>query len=347
MGRSPSLLKAGAVLGAGVVIAILALGEAAPASPGCDRVAALNGSDRNPGTESSPFRTPGRLVRDLPSGGTGCLRSGTYTETSVKIARDGVTIQSYPGEQARWQGRVVINGDRVVLQRLALDGSRGSTCAGGVLPSPTISGSGVVIRENDIQSPDAGICVHPRRDGRAVPRRFVIERNRIHDCGRRPATNHDHGVYVAEAAGGVIRDNVIYGNADRGVQLYPNARGIVVERNTVDGNGQGIVFGERSAGNVVRGNIFSNAVIRWNAERYAVTGRGNAFTGNCVHASHPNSYYRQGGGVRVGSRVRQSGTVIASPDPRYVNRAAHDFRLQDGSPCAGRGAPPEVTAPKG
>ena len=51
----------------------------------------------------------------------------------------------------------------------------------------------------------------------------MIEHNRIHDCGELPATNFDHGVYVAEARDTVIRDNWIYSNADRGVQLYPDA----------------------------------------------------------------------------------------------------------------------------
>ena len=37
----------------------------------------------------------------------------------------------------------------------------------------------------------------------------------------------------------MIRDNVIYGNADRGVQLYPDADDSVVTGNIIDGNGRG------------------------------------------------------------------------------------------------------------
>ena len=50
---------------------------------------------------------------------------------------------------------------------------------------------------------------------------MVIERNRIHDCGELPATNHQHGIYVAHAIGTVIRDNWIYDNADRGFSFTP------------------------------------------------------------------------------------------------------------------------------
>lgn len=165
----------------------------------------MHGSDSNAGTEASPFRTPGRLARSLAAGQTGCLRAGVYTETSVEVGRDGTTLTSYPGTRAIWRGRIHISGDRVVIARLALDGSAGTrcrsgSCSGGVLPSPTITGDGAVLRENDIQSRDAGICVHPVRHRSATPTGFLIEGNRVHDCGRKPATNHDHGIYVQTAA---------------------------------------------------------------------------------------------------------------------------------------------------
>ena len=76
----------------------------------------------------------------------------------------------------------------------------------------------------------------------------MIEHNRIHDCGVLPATNLDHGIYVAEADHTVIRRNLIYDNADRGVQLYPDADGTVVTGNVIDGNGEGVIFGGDSHG---------------------------------------------------------------------------------------------------
>ena len=76
-----------------------------------------------------------------------------------------------------------------------------------------------------------------------VARDVTIQRNRIHDCGRLPATNLDQGVYVAVARGTRIVGNWIYENADQGVQLYPDARGTYVAGNVIDGNGEGIIFG--------------------------------------------------------------------------------------------------------
>ena len=82
-----------------------------------------------------------------------------------------------------------------------------------------------MLRDNDITNHHTAICVHLARysDG-PVPRDVVIERNRIHDCGELPATNLDHGIYVARPTTTMIRDNWIYDNADRGVQLYPDAQ---------------------------------------------------------------------------------------------------------------------------
>ena len=70
----------------------------------------------------------------------------------------------------------------------------------------------------------------------------MIERNRIHNCGQLPPTNHHHGIYVEASDGARITDNWIYDNADRGIQLFPDAQGTYVARNVIDGNGQGVIF---------------------------------------------------------------------------------------------------------
>ncbi len=132
---------------------------------------------------------------------------------------------------------------------------------------------------------------------------MVIERNRIHDCGRLPATNKDHGIYVVDARNTVIRDNWIYDNADRGIQLYPDAQRTRIVGNVIDGNGEGIIFGGTggvtSNHNLVKGNVITNSKLRWNVSSGPTgpTARGNLVLQNCLWAGDSKPHYRSNGGI--------------------------------------------------
>jgi parallel beta-helix repeat protein len=328
-----------AVLAASTALIVLASAASAQV-PACDRVASTRGSDSNPGTAAKPFRTPQRLIDSLSTGQTGCLRAGTYSQDSIRFRQaTGVTLTSYPGERARVVGRLYIPTDRVKVANLNLDGrnSRG-------LPSPTIDGDDVVIQDNDITNGHTkGSCVTPSPWGGRFPEGVVILRNRIHNCGRLPATNLDHGIYF-NATGGAIESNVIYDNADQGIALYPAPKGTVVRGNTIDGNGEGILFAggvrDHTDLTLVTGNIVSNSKLRWNIESYweNEAGFANVVAGNCLWATNPDPYYNARGGVSNGEGFTPAANRTA--DPRYRNRAAKDFRLQPGSPCSGYGAHP-------
>jgi parallel beta-helix repeat protein len=171
----------------------------------------------------------------------------------------------------------------------------------------------------------------------------IIRRNRIHDCGQIPANNHEHGIYLSESEDVQILDNYIYDNADRGIQLYPNADRTIIRRNVIDTNGVGIIFsgdgGSTSDDNVAENNLITNSNIRRNVESWWPTGvgTGNVARNNCIS------------GGRLGNIGTQEGFVAVRNllvDPQYVDRGAKDFRLKDGSPCAAVLAGAEVpTAP--
>jgi parallel beta-helix repeat protein len=306
----------------------------------CDRMAAPWGSDRASGKPSAPLRTPARLATSLRPGWTGCLRGGTYTQREVTVTRRKVTLRSAPGERATWRGRIVLEGRRQKLVDLVLDGSFGPK---GV-PSPTVNAPEVVISDSDITNRQ-NICIGVRRwHGGERPDGFLIQRNRIHDCGRRPPTNHDHGIYVVDAVGGLIRDNVIFHNADRGVQLYPSAHRVTIVRNTIDGNGSGVIFSNDSSRNVVRDNLVSNSVVRWNAESHNLRGRGNRFESNCVKPGHPDEAYHENGGVKLPPTVAQRGNVMIWHDP-YRARADGDYSPATDE-CGKRGATGPARKPR-
>jgi parallel beta-helix repeat protein len=326
-------------LATGAVLMVLA-SPAGSDIGGCDRVASTTGSDSNPGTVQRPFRTPQRLIESLSGGQTGCFRTGTYSQDSIAFRRtSGVTITSYPGERATVQGRIFILTNRVTLANLNLDGRNSKG-----LPSPTINGDDVVIRDNDITNGHtAGSCVHPTPYNGLFPERVVIVHNRIHDCGRLPAMNLDHGIYF-NATGGLIESNVIYDNADQGIVLYPAGKGTVVKSNTVDGNGEGIQFAgggwDHSDVNLVTQNIVSNSRLRWNIEAYweGDPGLVNLAAGNCLWATNPDPYYNARGGVSTDPGFTAAANKVG--DPGFRDRAAKDFRLRLGSPCRGDGAEP-------
>lgn len=335
------LLTAGLSVGGLATVAVL-IGLASPAGglPPCDKVASPAGSDSNPGSLESPYRTPQRLIDGLSAGQTGCFRGGTYSQDSIAFRQtSGITITSYPGERATVQGRIFILTDRVTIENLNLNGRNSKG-----LPSPTINGDDVVIRSNDITNEHTtGSCVHPTSYNGLSPERVAIVGNRIHDCGRLPATNFDHGIYF-NATGGLIESNVIYDNADQGIVLYPAGKGTVVRGNTIDGNGEGIQFAgggwDRSDLNLVSGNIVSNSKLRWNVEAFWEGDAGvvNLAAANCLWATNPDPYYNARGGVSEDPGFTPAANTIA--DPKYRNRAAKDFRLQPDSTCRGYGADP-------
>ena len=334
-----ALLVAGLALGCGGASdetspPLGGLGRATQAA--CDLYAATGGSDSAPGSRSRPLRTPRRLVAALDRGQTGCFRGGTFTFSLLELSTPGITLAPYRDEAVTLEGelKVLPGGAGSTVQGLRLNGASGASQIG-----PRIYADDVTVRGNEITNDHTSICVSvgPYYSN-PPPRGVVIERNRIHDCGALPSTNRDHGVYISVARDTVIRDNWIYGNADRGIQLYPDADGSTITGNVIDSNGEGIVFageGPRASDdNLVAGNVISNSNLGWNA--YANTpgapATGNILRHNCVWADDAPPGFGSDGGVEPGSEdfTAKANSVV---DPLYVDREAHDYTLSPESEC--------------
>ena len=290
--------------------------------PVCDRLA-------SPG-----HRAVQRLVDSLRPGQVGCLRQGTY-RGPVTIRRSGkpgkpITLQPRPGARARLVGALTVTrrSSHVVVRRLYLDGS---TRPG--VPSPIVNGRRILFLDNDVTNRHTAICFALGNPRFGVARDVTIQRNRIHECGRLPATNLQHGIYVAVARGTRIVGNWIYENADLGVQLYPDARGTYVAGNVIDGNGEGIIFGGlprvAARDNLVQGNVISNSSIRNNVEWHfeGTVGTGNVVRRNCIGGGARDD---GGGGVMlpaIGFTLVDN--LLAQPE----FRSPGDYRLKPGSAC--------------
>ncbi len=338
-------MKTNSTITVGIVTALAVglvslLGTAgASASTICDVVAAPGGNDSAQGSAEAPLRTADALLERLPSGQTGCFRAGTYSQPELKISTPGVTVTSYPGETATIKGRIWVAGNGVTMSDLMLDGRNARH-----LPSPTTNAANVVFTGLDVTNYHTDICfkIGDADYGRAI--HTIIQDSRIHDCGELPSNNMEHGIYVGQADGTIIRNNFIYDNTDRGIQLYPDARGSVVTGNVIDGNGEGVAIGgdgnTAASGNVIRGNVISNSKLRWNIEASwpnSVVGSSNIFRENCIFSSNGTSsgYYDQDGGVLPRSEGAEGfttdGNFIAAP--QFKNRAAGDLTVT-GGPCA-------------
>jgi parallel beta-helix repeat protein len=314
--------------------AALAFASPAGASAACDRVASPSGSDSAVGTVAAPFKTGEKLASSLSSGQTGCFRAGTFSG-SISVRVPNVTLTSYPGERATLVGyfAVTFQGSGDTVKNLNIDGRP-------AVATPQISADNVTFSGNDVTNHNTAICFTVGGAGYR-PRNTVIENNNIHDCGRLPAQNGDHGIYIDDATGTIVRGNWIHNNADFGVHMYPNGDHSLITGNIIDSNGEGVIFagagGQTSDNNVVEHNIITNSQVRQNVESYwgsGPVGVGDVVTNNCIKgAADPYYATQNGSGIlspRVGFTVRSN--LIA--DPRYVNRAAGDYRLQRNSPCA-------------
>jgi len=176
----------------------------------------------------------------------------------------------------------------------------------------------------------------------------LVEHTRIHDCGPAvistseggfPEVNeeggwHTHAVYD-EGNETTIKNSWLYDASRNGVLLFPHGKVATVEKNVIDGNGNGVLFsGDTNA--TVRRNIITNSTSPrkyedWGAsEGPAGAGEQNVLTENCFGGNLTGDIAPMGLNVIVSAN-------LTGQDPQYVNAAAGDYRLEAGSPCAGYG----------
>jgi parallel beta-helix repeat protein len=320
--------------------------------------------------------TPEDLYASLQPNETGCFRAGSYgtSNTYINMLKVGAVMRNYPGEypqiKGRWRLDQAATGAKIIGLRLNVD-STDPLAKVGIL----ILGDDQVVRGNDITERTAtgtrgtGVCVHAARTSWNGPNRFKIENNRVHDCG--VSDNHQHGIYI-DAGNGSIRNNVVYRNADRGVQLYPRAKSVVVESNTIAYNGNGLNINDDilfngaenlgdathdgccSTGNTARFNVISHSTMRgganshpFNVEAPSLDGAGNTASDNCLFATTGIAQYDTNGGVEAGTETRLTltpGYPIANP--AYQMAVPDDYRIGVGSGCGTRGAAASVADPR-
>ena len=320
-----------------IVAAALLLAACSGEPDVCTLYASPEGSEGASGSIEDPFPSVQRLADSLSPGQTGCLLEGTYREPDalLRIGAPGITLRSAPGARAEVEARVYLprGSDGVTLRKLNIDGSPNP------LPSITVNARGVRLINNNITNHNSTICISLGNPRWGPASNTLIKHNRIHHCGKLPPTNHHHGIYIGYATHTKVIANLIYKNADRGIQLYPNAQNSTIQGNIIDANGEGILFSglreHSSSGNLLENNIISNSRVRWNVaanwRRAQAPGTDNLLSRNCLWASNEDPAYNGNGGVKfptTGFTVKDN--VVAPPE--YRDPELGDYRI-NGEGC--------------
>jgi hypothetical protein len=291
------------------------------------RFVSPDGNDDGPGTAVRPWRSLQVALDRLESGATLVLR-GTFRGSFV-VSHDGtqaapITIRGAAGDRGVVQGRLKVTSKHIVVADLVFDGRDAPISDTDVYVA---GGDDVWLVGNEIRNaPRSGVFAGDGAD------RITIVGNWIHDNGS--STSLDHGIYLAQGVGGLIEQNLIDHNRAYGIQLYPEADGVVVRRNTlVANNRSGIVVGGRDSA-TADDNVIVDNTAAFNGEQGIRTswsgqvGRGNVARNNVAFGN-------PAGGVG-GDGLVVTGT--SDVDPLFRDVGARDYRLRAGSAAEGRSA---------
>jgi len=365
----------------GVTVTImltLALCLAAPgASRGeagrCDRLAALGGNDASNGSPATPVRTVARLLAVTPAGATACLAAGERFFELANLKGAGtqgapVVLTSSPGSAAVIEGQIRFVGSHVHVTDVDFGGLGSIADSYPKTYHVGIDGDDVHIENADITSP-RGTCIDVGEidayGGAEEPptRDFELSHSRVHGCGSEnlesgELTRQDsgvHGVNLKNTRGARITDDAIFDNADRGIQLWPDADETTIEHDTLSGNGSNLNLGSYapngffSEGNLVARNIVVNSRLESCAtcnvppgDTAQIVGNfpeeegsfGNSVEANCIFETDPSRNFD-------GPGFEQHDNIFL--EPLFVDPAAGNFALRTDSPCQGFGVE-EATA---
>ncbi|MHB8658215.1 MAG: hypothetical protein ACYC91_09725 [Solirubrobacteraceae bacterium] len=330
----------------------------------CDLYAAPSGSDLSgDGSLNAPLQSIKQLDGALAPGQTGCLRAGTYGDvntwqqlTASGSAAGRLTLTAYPGETARIDGWVDMEGDYTTLSHLEIDGANtlyktqrtNTTCGYPVSQGLAIAGHDNTLEYDDYYQSVASL----RGNGIGIgwwgdADNTVIRYDRIHDVGG--CDFYDHLIYLAHANNVRIYDNWLWNDAHGwGIKLDPGPTNTKIWGNVIDAAGSGFNFGNSSGTNPTAGNeVFHNVVINsqgvnnpdigWSHPGVLVTSPGlQAYsTGNTLHDNV--SYNNPGGVSNVVSTLSSSELSVSatvSTNPRLTDPAKHDYAPSSGSPVA-------------
>lgn len=367
----------------GIAAATLVISASGPTPPGVGRkyYVSPKGSDSNPGTEVSPFKTIQRAADKVNPGDTVIVEDGVYTMktphpscsrfTAVVCLTRGGTPHEWIVFKSRNAWGAKIDGENNRAQngfRFASStanyirfegfdvfgmGNDGSSAGFDVFEG----GHDIQITGNHIHhigrfctnTTNGNVGIYISQDN------VLVEGNTFHDIGRfgpgeggcNPPNifwqNHDHGVYHSRGNDVTIRNNIFYNHRHGwAIQAYPHARSrTVIVNNTFSGPNP------NQTGQIVMnggGEMRDVKIVNniFHLPKGAAIDVGSATFINVVISNNLTT------ADRIIDKANPAGMTtinnLLSTDPKFINPSAFDFRLLPDTPATGAGASvPEVS----
>ena len=311
---------------------------------------ATTGSDSNPGSMSSPFKTIQKAASLAKPSTTVHVAAGTYFGNVTSSVNGTATARIRYVSDTKWGAKVIDSGTEFMWTnrgnytdivgfdisgpgRVGILNLAGYTLMqGNYVHNLTVSGGcggggGAGINNGDYTKSDNDVIG-----------------NVVHDIGVPGKCNTVQGIYSANLRGRVI-NNIVYRASSWGINLWHAANQVTIANNTVFQNGAGsmgggIFFGTGDSGGTVMSNtkvlnniVYNNAAKGIYAYCTGVSGcwgSGNAVINNLV--------YGNGTSITIPQGTSATGTIAA--DPQFVNYQANgtgNYRLKSTSPAINKG----------
>ena len=299
-----------------------------PPSTGAVFYVSTSGSDSNPGTLVSPWRTVQKALNTLQPGQRALVRAGTYS-ANLRLTRAGtssapITVEAFPGERpilgpaGSHPLEIASSGAYFRLRGFIVERAPGTS--GGNID---VYGHHIELAANEIRlGKDQGIYTAEGSDD------VYVLGNWIHDNGEGIA-HQSHGIYL-QGTDHFVANNVIHDHPEGfGIQVYDlNHRSVVVSNTIVASGHSGIVVGGSGG---VSDVVVRNNVLAFNSS-YGVQHDSDCPTSN-VDVDHNVVYGNGWGAIQSGCAAidTSGGNVFA--DPLLVDFGARNLHLQAGSPA--------------
>lgn len=346
------------ILGLTVVLSLLAGTPAAAAT----YFTATSGNDGNPGSSAQPFRTMLKGVLTLRPGDTLLVQPGVYEEVlNYRIPSGTSWSQPITIRAANPQARPVLRTPAGQSWALLFQDQQFIIFDGFVIDAVNVAFDALKVTlagTHDIRVMNAELKNARAQGILTTDGAYALEFLNL-DVHSNGTTDLDHGIYLSSGSTTVSGCRV-YRNAGWGIQAFKEGSGgvnnllirnnFVFENARIGQRGDGILVSSGSGAavynNVVWGNevgiwvdygasattVYHNTVVNNHGEFGIYIGPGASGTVVRNNISRGNTRDIENRGV--GSTLSNN---LAGVDPRFVNEATADYRLQSGSPAIDAG----------